>query len=99
VDPETGNCSGEAHALFSRTTQAAMTIAWSQVRRQGFLDSIANDVLLPHQLWEICRLLRIHTSLRAEQAAASVESALAQSAQSAIAVGHTLAMPDTRHWR
>ncbi|WP_394300907.1 hypothetical protein [Sphaerimonospora cavernae] len=61
----------EAHALFKRATSATTTVNWSQVSRQGFLDSVANDLLFPQQLWEISRLLRFQTVLRAEQAAAT----------------------------
>ncbi|GGK69825.1 hypothetical protein Ppa06_36920 [Planomonospora parontospora subsp. parontospora] len=61
----------EAHSLFNRATNATMTVSWSQVSRQGFLDSVANDVLFPQQLWEISRLLRFQSILRAEQAAAT----------------------------
>ncbi|GAB2450900.1 hypothetical protein GCM10027187_18480 [Streptosporangium sandarakinum] len=61
----------EAHALFKRAADATMTVTRSQVSRHGFLDSVANDVLFPSQLWEISRLLRFQTILRAEQAAAT----------------------------
>ncbi|MFC4060944.1 hypothetical protein ACFOWE_21790 [Planomonospora corallina] len=61
----------EAHALLKRAADATVTVARSQVSRQGFLDSVANDVLFPQQLWEISRLLRFQTLLRAEQAAAT----------------------------
>lgn len=61
----------EAHALLERTANAAVTVTSSQVSQQGFLDSVANDVLFPQQLWEISRFLCFQTTLRAEQAAAT----------------------------
>ncbi|MEV0752490.1 hypothetical protein [Streptosporangium sp. NPDC050280] len=61
----------EAHALLKRTADATMTVTGSQVSRQGFLDSVANNVLFPQQLWEISRLLRFQSILRAEQVAAT----------------------------
>ncbi|MEU8039497.1 hypothetical protein [Streptosporangium sp. NPDC049078] len=61
----------ESRALLKRTTDAVMTVTGSQVSRQGFLDSVANDVLFPQQLWEISRFLRFQTILRAEQVAAT----------------------------
>lgn len=60
-----------AHALFKRATDAIITITLSEIDRRGFLDSVANRVLLPQQRWEICRLLRDQSMLRAEQARAA----------------------------
>ncbi|GAA3444810.1 hypothetical protein [Planomonospora venezuelensis] len=60
---------GEAHALLGRALQAADAVASSRIRREGLLDAVADNVLIPHRLWEIARLLRSHTVLRAEQAA------------------------------
>ncbi|MFI9844850.1 hypothetical protein ACIHFD_48060 [Nonomuraea sp. NPDC051941] len=60
-----------AHVLFKRASDAISTISRSEVNRWGYLDSVANHVLLPQQLWEICRLLRDQSFLRAEQARAT----------------------------
>ncbi|TMR22365.1 hypothetical protein ETD86_11740 [Nonomuraea turkmeniaca] len=59
--------------LLARARQAVMEVSGSRVHRLGLLDAIANDVVLPERLWEIASLLRTHTELRAEQAAALAE--------------------------
>ncbi|TMR90193.1 hypothetical protein [Nonomuraea basaltis] len=59
-----------ALALLARARQAVMDVTGSRVNRLGLLDAIANDVVLPERLWEIARLVRTHTELRAEQAEA-----------------------------
>ncbi|MGI5285873.1 hypothetical protein ACQEVF_21410 [Nonomuraea polychroma] len=56
--------------LLARARQAVMDVSGSRVHRLGLLDAVANDVVLPERLWEIASLLRTHTELRAEQAAA-----------------------------
>lgn len=38
--------------------------------RRDLLDEVANQVVLPQQRWEIARLLRVQSELRAEQARA-----------------------------
>ncbi|WP_327587614.1 hypothetical protein OHA25_11855 [Nonomuraea sp. NBC_00507] len=64
---------GAALGLLARARQAVMDVSGSRVHRLGLLDAIANDVVLPERLWEIACLLRTHTELRAEQAAALAE--------------------------
>jgi hypothetical protein len=59
--------------LLARARQAIAAVFGSRVNRLGLLDSVANDVVLPERLWEIARLLRVHTGLRAEQAEALTE--------------------------
>jgi hypothetical protein len=61
---------GEAHALLQRTRNAIGRIYSSRVHRAGLLDAVANDLILPRQLYEIAWLLRFQTNLRHEQAAA-----------------------------
>ncbi|WP_203982392.1 hypothetical protein [Sphaerisporangium rufum] len=57
----------EAHSALFRAGQAVQEVYASRVHRTGLLDPVANDVVLPRQLWEIARLLRSHSILRAEQ--------------------------------
>ncbi|MGP3918744.1 hypothetical protein [Nonomuraea sp. 10N515B] len=64
---------GAALGLLARARQAVMDVSGSRVHRLSLLDAIANDVVLPERLWEIACLLRTHTELRAEQAAALAE--------------------------
>jgi hypothetical protein len=59
--------------LLARARRAVMDVTGSRVNRLGLLDAIANDVVLPERLWDIARLLRTQTSLRAEQAEALAE--------------------------
>ncbi|MEV0827287.1 hypothetical protein [Nonomuraea rubra] len=59
--------------LLARARRAVLDVTGSRVHRKGLLDAIANDVVLPERLWEIARLVRIHTDLRAEQARALTE--------------------------
>ncbi|MCG5215412.1 hypothetical protein [Streptosporangium sp. KLBMP 9127] len=60
----------DARELVGRVRDAIEQVSRSQVKRLGMLDGIADDVVLPHRLWDIARLLRIQVALRAEQAAA-----------------------------
>ncbi|GII75749.1 hypothetical protein Sru01_07310 [Sphaerisporangium rufum] len=57
----------EARATLARAERAIRAVYDSRVHRLAWLDQIANDVVLPRQLWEIARLSRSHTGLRAEQ--------------------------------
>ncbi|GGK62895.1 hypothetical protein Sme01_04970 [Sphaerisporangium melleum] len=62
---------GEAEVLLGRAGHAVRTVFDSRVGQMGLLDSVANDIVLPRRLWEIARLLRTQSSLRAEQARAT----------------------------
>lgn len=57
----------EANQLLERARTACGRVLSSEVYGRGLFNAIANDVVLPGQLWEIARLLREHTTLRAEQ--------------------------------
>ncbi|MFI7707659.1 hypothetical protein [Nonomuraea sp. NPDC049480] len=59
--------------LLGRARQAVREVTASRVHQLGLLDAIADDIVLPDRLWEIARLLRTHTELRAEQAEAMLE--------------------------
>ncbi|UBU12883.1 hypothetical protein [Nonomuraea gerenzanensis] len=59
--------------LLARARRAIRDVTGSRVHRLGLLDAVANDVVLPERLWEIARLVRVHTGLRAEQALALTE--------------------------
>jgi hypothetical protein len=56
-----------SRALLERARQAVATVYSSQVMRRRLLDGLANEVLLPRQLWEIAALLRTQTHLQDEQ--------------------------------
>ncbi|TYB63870.1 hypothetical protein FXF51_22700 [Nonomuraea sp. PA05] len=56
-----------ARALLERARRAVMSVYTSQVMRQRLLDGLANEVLLPRQIWEIAMLLRVQTHLHEEQ--------------------------------
>lgn len=56
--------------LLARARSAALVVGQSQAKRLGLLDGVANDQLLPQQLWEIARLLGTQSSLQQEQDAA-----------------------------
>lgn len=56
-----------ARALLERGRRAVMSVYTSQVMYQRLLDGLANEVLLPRQIWEIAMLLRVQTQLRHEQ--------------------------------
>ncbi|MFC4529277.1 hypothetical protein [Sphaerisporangium dianthi] len=60
-----------ARLLLDRAGHAIETVHDSRVNRLGWLDSVANDVVLPRRLWEIARRLRTQSELRAEQARAT----------------------------
>jgi hypothetical protein len=57
----------ESRTLLARAISAIESVNSSQASSDGLLNTIANDVILPHQLWEIARLLRTQTGLRSEQ--------------------------------
>lgn len=59
--------------LLARARQAVMAVTSSRAHRLGLLDAVANHVVLPDRLWEIARLARVHTELRAEQQQALAE--------------------------
>lgn len=61
---------GPACELLTRAAAAVDRVLGSAVHRDGLLDRIGNDVVLPQRLWEIARLLHRQTLLRAEQEAA-----------------------------
>jgi hypothetical protein len=63
----------EARDLIRRARQAIESVSTSGVNRLGLLDGIANDLVLPEKLWDIARLLRTQTALRAEQTEAMNE--------------------------
>lgn len=56
--------------LMTRAVEAVEVITGSRVNREGLLDEIAHEVVLPRQLWEIARVLLRQTELRADQARA-----------------------------
>ncbi|MEV0385125.1 hypothetical protein [Nonomuraea sp. NPDC050643] len=56
-----------ARALLERARAAVMSVYTSEVLRLRLLDGLANEVLLPRQIWEIALLLRVQTHLRQEQ--------------------------------
>ncbi|MFC5835145.1 hypothetical protein [Nonomuraea insulae] len=56
-----------ARALLERARTAVMSVYTSQAMRGRLLDGLANEVLLPRQIWEIALLLRIQTHLQEEQ--------------------------------
>ncbi|RVX42435.1 hypothetical protein EDD27_5062 [Nonomuraea polychroma] len=56
-----------SRALLERARQAVTTVYSSQVMRRRLLDGLANEVLLPRQVWEIAALLRTQTHLQDEQ--------------------------------
>ncbi|MEV0997985.1 hypothetical protein [Nonomuraea sp. NPDC050202] len=56
-----------ARALLERARRAVMSVYTSQVMRRRLLDGLANEALLPRQIWEIAMLLRVQTHLHQEQ--------------------------------
>ncbi|GAA2856483.1 hypothetical protein [Nonomuraea rubra] len=56
-----------ARALLERARRAVVSVYTSQAMRHRLLDGLANEVLLPRQIWEIAMLLRVQTHLRQEQ--------------------------------
>ncbi|MEV4563296.1 hypothetical protein AB0K12_05920 [Nonomuraea sp. NPDC049419] len=56
-----------ARALLERARRAVMSVYTSQAMRLRLLDGLANEVLLPRQIWEIAVLLRTQTRLWQEQ--------------------------------
>ncbi|WP_052422887.1 hypothetical protein [Nonomuraea candida] len=59
--------SPSARSLLERARAAVMTVYTSQAMRKRLLDGLANEVLLPRQIWEIAMLLRVQTHLQEEQ--------------------------------
>jgi len=59
-----------AQQLFDRAEQAARSVLDSEINRRGVLDDIANQVILPRQVWAIATTLYTQTRLRSEQAEA-----------------------------
>ncbi|MFC7380603.1 hypothetical protein [Sphaerisporangium rhizosphaerae] len=60
-----------ARLLLDRAGHAVETVYASRVNQMGWLDPVANDVVLPRRLWEIARVLRTQSELRAEHARAT----------------------------
>jgi hypothetical protein len=60
-----------SRSLLGRAQQAVDSVLSSPVNTEGLLDTIANGVVLPHRLWDLARLLRDQTTLRARQRAAT----------------------------
>jgi hypothetical protein len=58
----------EATALMLRAQQAVRAVQKSEVNKQGLLDAVKNDVVLPEQLWDLGRVLQQQSVLRARQA-------------------------------
>ncbi|TDD01734.1 hypothetical protein E1292_25270 [Nonomuraea deserti] len=56
-----------SRALLERARAAVMSVYTSQVMQRRLLDDLANETLLPRQLWEIAMLLRVQTHLQEEQ--------------------------------
>lgn len=59
--------SAPSQVLMNRARKAVTTVNSAEVKRQHLLDDVANDLVLPQQLWEIARILRAQTHLRQEQ--------------------------------
>jgi hypothetical protein len=57
--------------LLERALAAVDGVTDSQVNKEGLLDTVGNDIILPQQLWEIAQLLHKQSQLRAEQSTAS----------------------------
>ncbi|MEV0291580.1 MULTISPECIES: hypothetical protein [unclassified Kribbella] len=57
----------EAGRLLGRGQRAVKTVLEATVTRQGLLDDVKNDLVLPEQLWDIAQVLREQTALRARQ--------------------------------
>ncbi|WP_188188111.1 hypothetical protein [Nonomuraea sp. SYSU D8015] len=56
-----------ARALLARARRAVNVVYRSQVMHRRLLDGLANEVLLPRQVWEIAKLLRMQAQLQEEQ--------------------------------
>ncbi|MCK2216761.1 hypothetical protein MF672_023595 [Actinomadura sp. ATCC 31491] len=59
--------SPEGRALLERARRAVAVVSRSEALRRRLLDVVANEVLLPAQIWEIARLLRAQLDLQREQ--------------------------------
>jgi hypothetical protein len=55
-----------AHDLLTRAADAVDGVLRSALYRDGLLDRIGNDVVLPQRLWDIAQLVHRQTRLRAE---------------------------------
>ncbi|MFI7614367.1 hypothetical protein ACIBP6_24340 [Nonomuraea terrae] len=56
-----------ARALLERARRAVAAVYASQVMRRRLLDGLANEVVLPRQIWELALLLRTQATLQGEQ--------------------------------
>ncbi|MGC5009812.1 hypothetical protein ACLQ2R_03505 [Streptosporangium sp. DT93] len=63
---ELDDLDGGARRLLDRTRQAVGSVLRSRVNTDGLLDDVRNTVMLPHQEWEIARLLAKLSTLRKE---------------------------------
>ena len=61
----------EGQQLVVRARAAHRTVLESEVNRYGMLDTIANNVVFPQQIWEIAWMAHRQTVLRAEQRSVS----------------------------
>jgi hypothetical protein len=57
----------EAGRSLGRAQRAVKTVLEATVTRQGLLDDVKNELVLPEQLWDIAQVLREQTVLRARQ--------------------------------
>ncbi|MEU4191280.1 hypothetical protein AB0E69_05225 [Kribbella sp. NPDC026611] len=56
-----------AGRLLGRAQRAVRTVLEATVTKQGLLDDVKNELVLPEQLWDIAQVLREQTVLRARQ--------------------------------
>ncbi|TMR24591.1 hypothetical protein ETD86_04410 [Nonomuraea turkmeniaca] len=56
-----------SRALLARARKAVTTVYASLAMRRRLLDGLANEVLLPRQIWELATLLQAQTHLQEEQ--------------------------------
>ncbi|MEU4834077.1 hypothetical protein [Streptosporangium sp. NPDC023615] len=63
---ELDDLDGGARRLLDRTRQAVDSVLRSRVNTDGLLDDVRNTVMLPHQEWEIARLLVKLSTLKKE---------------------------------
>lgn len=61
----------EGQQLVVRARAAVRTVLESEVNRHGMLDTIANQIVFPQQIWEIAWMAHQQTVLRAEQRSVS----------------------------
>ncbi|MFI7618288.1 hypothetical protein ACIBP6_44430 [Nonomuraea terrae] len=60
----------KARTLLERVRKAVLTVHGSHVKRLNLLDDIANDIILPREIWEIARLLLTQSLLIQRQSEA-----------------------------